>query len=418
MTPSFASRLGALWIEGRVAGNVLAGAALTAPAMAIFAPLGLAPLLAIVAVILIAGDWHRSVASLRPFAVAGALVFLLSLWAALSSTWSPVPGHSLSESARLLLISAGGFVVVEAATALGPAGTERLRRSTIIGAAIAAVLLQAELWDNQALAHILTGLPSDEPVLIPRYDRGVTLLLLVFWPAAIALMARSGRWAVIVAAVIVSVTLVEFKSQAAALAMLVGLAAALLAWQWPRLVAACLIGGLVTLAFVFPLVAPDGRNIEKIHEAVPSIKGSGIHRLAIWRFTAERISERPILGWGMDASRALPGGKAQVIAVMPEIKLNPYAQTLPLHPHDAALQWRVELGVPGALLCIALFGSVLWRIARDQRTTPSSRAFIFGYAAAAITVAMLSFGAWQAWWLSSLWLTAGFLAGIRESTDR
>ena len=143
------------------------------------------------------------------------------------------------------------------------------------------------------------------------------------------------------------------------------------------------------------------------------MKASAVHRLVIWRFVGDRIAERPLLGWGMDASRAIPGGEAQASGVMPDVRLPAGATMLPLHPHDAALQWRLELGLPGALLCLVVLGQALWRIAGSPRMPPKQRALALGYAAALLTIAMLSFGAWQAWWLSAIWLSAAFLVGVR-----
>jgi O-antigen ligase len=115
----------------------------------------------------------------------------------------------------------------------------------------------------------------------------------------------------------------------------------------------------------------------------------------------------------MDASRAIPGGEAEASDVMPEVKLPAGATMLPLHPHDAALQWRLELGLPGAVLCLVIFGSVLWRVGASARMPAAPRALAIGYAAGVLTVAMLSVGAWQAWWLSTVWLTASFFVGAQ-----
>jgi O-antigen ligase len=140
-----------------------------------------------------------------------------------------------------------------------------------------------------------------------------------------------------------------------------------------------------------------------------------VHRLVIWRFVAERIGDRPVLGWGMDASRAVPGGKSLVNDLYPQVTINDRAEALPLHPHDAALQWRLELGLPGTLLALAALARLLWPLARITDTW--QRALVFGYAASALTVALLSFGAWQAWWLSTLWLGAALLARLGERRE-
>jgi O-antigen ligase len=237
--------------------------------------------------------------------------------------------------------------------------------------------------------------------------------MLMAWPATLALL-RSGRWLLaLVFAAATLATLLEYVSQSAALAALLGLAALPWGWVAPRLAAVGLALLVLVMGLFYPPWAPNGHEIAALHERLPAIKASGIHRLAIWSFTAERIEERPWLGWGMDAARAVPGGKRPVTAVMPEVKLPLTAEILPLHPHDAALQWRLELGLPGAVLCLVIFGSVLWRVGASARMPAAPRALAIGYAAGVLTVAMLSFGAWQAWWLSTVWLTASFFVGAQ-----
>ena len=78
---------------------------------------------------------------------------------------------------------------------------------------------------------------------------------------------------------------------------------------------------------------------------------SAAHRLLIWDFVVERIAERPLLGWGMEASRTIPGHAASPPpALLERFGLTgpavavwlPVAQMLPLHPHNGALQLRVS----------------------------------------------------------------------------
>src|SRR3546814_6281029 len=42
-------------------------------------------------------------------------------------------------------------------------------------------------------------------------------------------------------------------------------------------------------------------------DAVAWLPPSAEHRVEIWDLTADRILERPLLGWGLENSRALPG---------------------------------------------------------------------------------------------------------------
>ncbi|MFC7608386.1 hypothetical protein [Teichococcus aestuarii] len=43
--------------------------------------------------------------------------------------------------------------------------------------------------------------------------------------------------------------------------------------------------------------------------ALDAIPPSAAHRVLIWEFVLERIGERPLLGWGGESSRSLPGGR-------------------------------------------------------------------------------------------------------------
>src|SRR6202034_4481699 len=96
---------------------------------------------------------------------------------------------------------------------------------------------------------------------------------------------------------------------------------------------------LVAAALAMPLAMPPYAEALALHRDEPSIKWSVVHRIFIWRFTAERIAERPLLGWGMDAARDLPGGKPTVASLFPGAQIPADAELLPLHPHDAVLEW-------------------------------------------------------------------------------
>jgi O-antigen ligase len=394
------------------AGNLLACGAIVAPPLAVLAPLALAPLLALVAVALLASDWRGRLADLRRFTPLAALLALISLWAFVTAAWSPIPSHSAFEAARFLLISALGLFVVGAGVSLSATEAGWLGRAAIAGVALPIILLQIERWSGGVVLRALHQQPIDPAMLIYRYDRGVTFLALTAWPAAAALVARRGILPLLVGVIGVAFTLVLFRSTTTLLAGVAGVVAVLIAWRLPRLTAALMVGAALLMVVVFPLVTPGGPAIERIRQEAPTLKESAIHRLIIWRFVADRIAERPLVGWGMDASRAIPGGEAHASDAMPEVKMSGIVTMLPLHPHDAALQWRLELGLPGALLCIAIVALALWRIAGSPSTPPPHRALALGCAAAVLTVAMLSFGAWQAWWLSSIWLIAALLAGV------
>jgi O-antigen ligase len=216
-----------------------------------------------------------------------------------------------------------------------------------------------------------------------------------------------------------AVTPLVMASTAAALALVLSIAVFAVAWFAPRLVALALAGGIVLVAILLPLATPDDRSVVAIHQQAPWLKFTAIHRLLIWRFTADRIAERPFLGWGMDASRELPGGHLDFHTALPDAGVLPGSEALPLHPHNAALQWQVELGLPGTILALAILLWGFWRVGFAPGMPRLWRAGALAWASAALTIAMLSYGAWQAWWLACLFLTASLYAGAvgRDETS-
>jgi O-antigen ligase len=369
--------------------------ALAVPSLAVFVPRGVAPLLALLAVALLLVDGRRCVRAAYGMFGLLSMLTMLSLWCIASAAWSIIPEHSLVMALRFVLISAAGLLVLGAANSLEAHQRARIRKAVILGLLIAVALLLIERVAGTAA--------------LTRFDRAAVVVVLLLWPA---LRSQRRVWPALGTALAVVVAVMTMVSTAAKIALLVSVPAACVARYAPRLVAATFGGGLVLLAVVLPLAVPDFHSVVAIHEKAPWIKSSGIHRMMIWRFTADRIADRPILGWGMDASRALPGGHTDLDKALPSAGFGPGVEALPLHPHNAVLQWRVELGVPGTALSLTIVVWALWRLARQESLSLDDRAGALAWAAAALVVAMLSYGIWQEWWLSSLWLTSAFYAAV------
>jgi O-antigen ligase len=390
-------------------GAALAATALVMPPLAVLAPLGLAPLQAVLAVILLAFAPRRVFAGIGGVLPLAVLAAALALWATASASWSILPEHSLFEGLRFFAVGAGGLVVLGAALDLPPPAGRRIAQFAAAGVALAILLLGIERFGDFAIARLLHGAGPDYHLFFSRYDRGVTTLVLMLWPA-LAAARRVWQGVILVLGVFAAAWLMS--SLASLLGLAAGVAAFAFACRFPRSVATALIAAMLAAAIVLPAVVPSYQSTVMFQERAPWFKQSGIHRLLIWRFTADRIAERPLLGWGMDAARELPGGHRDFSTTLPGIKLSPGDEALPLHPHDAALQWRVELGLPGTALCLAIVFWGLWRIGFKARLLPVHRAAVLGFAATAMVIGLLSFGAWQAWWLSCLWTISALCAGV------
>ena len=88
-----------------------------------------------------------------------------------------------------------------------------------------------------------------------------------------------------------------------------------------------------------------------------------------------------------------------------------FLEVMPLHPHNGALQVRLELGLPGTALMAALVAWIFaWagQAARPRLTAAAACAAATGY----MTIGSLSFGAWQSWWLAVAWILAVIVGAL------
>jgi O-antigen ligase len=76
-----------------------------------------------------------------------------------------------------------------------------------------------------------------------------------------------------------------------------------------------------------------------------------------------------------------------------------------------ALQWWLELGLPGALIGAAFLTVLVAGIARHLPGRAEAAAGQ-GLLVAATVVAGVSYGAWQGWWIAALALSAALMAAV------
>lgn len=387
------------------------------PPIGLYAPLGVAPLLTVVAIAVVICEPRRYWAAIRESRWLIAAFVAVALWGTLTSLWSTLPGHSAFEGGRLLTITASGFAVVVGLGTLTAVERSKLVNVVAISVMVTVFVFSIDVALKLPLLRILLGATRETYIPLERFDRGTTVLGLIFWPIGLALWSSRRRLVLIGLVIATVVALVLIPSTTNRIAAVMGLLIWCAAFWWPRVATVVMLGGLIVVGLGMPhavsWVLPRNETVVDLHQSAPWIKHSALHRLLIWRFTSERIKEHPMIGWGMDASRELPGGHENLAASYPDAGLDPgapipHADALPLHPHNAFLQWWVELGLPGVVLCLAIVGSLLWRIGNMVAAGP--RAASLACAAAGLTIALLGYGVWQAWWMSTLWLAAALLA--------
>jgi O-antigen ligase len=377
----------------------VAAALAVGPAAGVLQSKALAPI-AVVA-LLLAVLAHRRQRGTWPWPRGAAAWLAIGLfgWAAVTALWAIEPLRALGTSLQI-----GGFAALGAAAARAvaedaAAAHRRLLLAATGGLAAGILLAGLDAATGHAIRAAVRGLREVPQNLAFGLKPAASAMALWLPLVAAAPLPRPLRAGVIGAGAVV---LVLLPGEAAKLAVLAGLLVGVLALLLPRLVRPGLGAVLAVAVVAMPvLLGPV------LARGVPAagIPPSAAHRLLIWDFVIGRIADRPLLGWGMEASRSVPGHRGhptpEAMARFgldgPESAWLATLELLPLHPHNGALQLRLELGWPGVLLAAALAVALAMACA-----SPVALAML---AAGAVT-AMLSFGIWQEWWVGAELLAA------------
>ena len=404
-------------------GHVLGVAAFLALPLAIFLSRGLAVLFAAAAVFGLAVDYfhERRLPRLpRPFAVLFALVVG---WGLLSALWSITPGRSLYLNLPMAGTYLGGLVLVSLAVRLG--GDERrfFEAALVSGVCLGLVLLAIDILTPLALtgviAPLIHGIDGAEyrkwlsslsaDTRLNFFNPGTMMAMLMAWPAATILWRRGAR---ILATILMAAVLSVFVASAndtQILSFAVGLAAFAAVYAFGRragLVFAVLIAAGIAAAPLIPSLIPNTKELARMSLNLPR---GAYPRVFIWHNVAALISQAPLLGKGLDTSRAVSRGSKE-IPFTGRGGTTLVSMPVPLHPHNAVLQIWLELGAVGAALMLAVMVALTRRIAVGLGGRVN-RAACFGALFSALTIANLSYGIWQSWWQGALWLLIAFMAG-------
>lgn len=303
-------------------------------------------------------------------------------------TWGKLP---------LQLALYAALVLVAARLAPGPTGWAA--RVFAVAAVVLAVVL---LLEGISGARLYQGLREaiDDPIRPDLARKNVAqatyALALMYWPAA-AWLRRAGRPAPLVlltAGAWLAPVLLSAMAPVAALALsgAVLLAVRHAPRRGPQ--AAGLMLAAVLLIMPWVLLA-----LQPVLEALrPHVGASWAARVDIWLFAAEHVAQRPLLGWGLDASRT-------------------FGEAIPLHPHNGPLQIWLELGALGALAAAAVWALLLRQAGRLEaqgagRAGPAAAAAVVYF-----VIGALSFGVWQEWWLALGALAAVWALLVARAPD-
>ncbi|HIJ61777.1 MAG TPA: O-antigen ligase family protein [Rhodospirillaceae bacterium] len=334
----------------------------------------------------------------------------------LSAAWSVQAALALRTASRLGGLGLCILLLLRVAVGLDEDGRRRLDVWMVAGLVAGLVNLQVLLstqgalrvWLQDALAPVIG---VQRPLVMPNaLDASMTFVGLLIWPVFLVVLRRHGIWPALLLLLAVIGIVAQGFSLTAMIALLAGAAMGMLALLLPRKVTAALAALVAVWMVAAPLLLQP-QLTARLSDLVPPVAGklsSFEHRRAIWGFVAGRIAEKPLTGWGLGSSREIPGGKTQI---------RPGVELLPLHPHDAALQIWLELGVPGAILGVVFVLGTIGAIGRNALAADAYATSMALFAASTVN-AMASYSLWHEWWMCFLILAGCFQAAVITDPGR
>jgi O-antigen ligase len=229
---------------------------------------------------------------------------------------------------------------------------------------------------------------------------GLALLVILVWPVVAIVRDRWGRVPAASPFLVLFVICYKVQFSAGVIGLAIGAGAAALSAVYGRRIGPIFGIAAVIVCLASPFVVLQLGDPTEAASRFAELPNSARHRLGIWSFTSHHITEHPMIGWGMNAAKHIGGGKNHIV----DAGGLDLGEALPLHPHNAILQLWLELGVPGAILYSCLVVCLIV-IASGAATS-----LAMGQLFAALVIANVSFGVWQAWWIAALWF--GAFAGI------
>jgi O-antigen ligase len=352
-----------------------------------------------------------------PFAIIGGLALLSSLWAI-------HPADALERAGKVAGILLGGMgllsILLRHSHESGNPETKKLDARfhghdvLFFSVLFLAAFMALELIFDFPFYRLLHPSKAGNAIADAVANRSIIVATLLMTPAfALAKTKWGWKKSTLIFAPIFGTLFIVTESQSAQMGMLIGL---VFAFAFPyRFKAAWIALGtsIVVLIIAAPFIAPMlFQHFAQGAEAMPRIGNGSANiapRLEIWDFVSRRALQKPIAGFGFEATRDILDF---------DTKQMYYENDKVLHPHNAVLQIWIEFGAVGIILAASGFMLLLRQIYKICTTAQARIAL--PVLMTALSVGSMSYGLWQGWWIGLLFLSTAMtmIATKAVSDDR
>ncbi|MDB5490593.1 MAG: O-Antigen polymerase family protein [Micavibrio sp.] len=332
--------------------------------------------------------------------------------ALLSTLWSFDPAHVWKMPVRASLVMASGLLLIAAAQSFDVRNLKPYLWMVPASLFLAALLIVFDQKMGNPLYRALHHTPPGEHINPSQYNRATSIIVLLLLSALSILREYCNRR--VIAALLIcclAPLLLVTDSQSGQMALLLAMIV-FYAFPYARPKAWYALAGIVfALAMTAPfLVIWIFDHFAAALNTMPVLgQGNGYAgaRLEIWDYVSRYMLQRPLTGFGFEATRFVPHfDTAQV-----------YQKTdFILHPHNFMIQIWMEFGVIGALLTGGLLAGLI--LLMQKKLTRAEARVALPSMIACLSIASTGYGLWQAWWIGTLFTVAALcVLAIRLKRD-
>lgn len=316
------------------------------------------------------------------------LVFLL--YALFTSYWSANTARSVSTIIKLLLLFGTG-IYVQYLLNYNIIQPIKLKKNYLIWSLIVInLILMFECMSGHLLNVFLREMFHFKIDNLREPGEKATALFTVLLPVLYTYLYEKS-WSYILLILITVINYCTHNMLAALVAFVISLLAMGIGLLMKRTAIKIIMFGMILFLIytpIFFMLILQGEYVQQ--EIIPSLPSNWLERVSMWNNALILMQERPFIGWGINASDSL----------------NKFANSnqniIQLHPHNAFIQIWLETGVLGVSIVAIILYQLYLKL--STITNPKKISVLLGCISAFFVFSMLSFGIWQTWWLSTIWI--------------